>query len=373
MNEEKKVEYLELIYDLIFVYLIGRNNSLIHHVENGFISAGVYATYLLCTLIALFIWYQTTLFINRYGTNGRLEHIGIFINMYLLYYMAEGTRVNWQGYYLRYNMAWGLIFLNLAFMYYRKLREISQNAPWEAVHIKNIIRVMLIMGGIVFLSIPIYHTTGIAFSPVVLLYGLVDVIRNRHVNNLVAVDFSHLSERAMLFVVFTFGEMIVGLALYFEGEVNFWGIYYSAMVFALVVGLFLSYEFFYDHIIDREGSWNANLYMMIHIFLIVALNNITVGLEFMREEEVDFLPKNVMLVAAILAYFFFLFLLEEFAKKKDRANRTFIVGLIFLALLFVAVIAASYKILTVSIAVTVAFVYAVFGLIYRFFQEIHKD
>lgn len=29
-KEEKKVEYIELIYDLIFVYIIGRNNSLLH-------------------------------------------------------------------------------------------------------------------------------------------------------------------------------------------------------------------------------------------------------------------------------------------------------------------------------------------------------
>ncbi len=28
-QDEKKVEYIELIYDLIFVYLIGRNNSLL--------------------------------------------------------------------------------------------------------------------------------------------------------------------------------------------------------------------------------------------------------------------------------------------------------------------------------------------------------
>ena len=39
LREEKKVEYLELIYDLIFVYVIGRNNSLLHHAENGFVSA----------------------------------------------------------------------------------------------------------------------------------------------------------------------------------------------------------------------------------------------------------------------------------------------------------------------------------------------
>ena len=36
-NEEKKVEYVELIYDLIFVYIIGRNNSLVSHITNGFI------------------------------------------------------------------------------------------------------------------------------------------------------------------------------------------------------------------------------------------------------------------------------------------------------------------------------------------------
>ena len=28
-QDEKKVEYIELIYDLIFVYLIGRTNSLL--------------------------------------------------------------------------------------------------------------------------------------------------------------------------------------------------------------------------------------------------------------------------------------------------------------------------------------------------------
>ena len=373
MNEEKKVEYLELIYDLIFVYLIGRNNSLIHHVENGFIGSSVYFTYLLCTLIALFIWYQTTLLINRYGSNGWLEHIGIFVNMYLLYYMAEGTRVNWQGCYAEYNVAWGLIFLNLAFMYGLKLKTTSKGSPWEATHIMHMIRSLVVMAGIILISVPVHTATGLALSPFVLLYGLFEAFRKREINNLVAVDGAHLTERAMLFVVFTFGEMIVGMALYFEGAVTPWSIYYSVMAFAIVVGLFLSYEFFYDHIIEREGIWNANLYMTIHIFLIVALNNITVGLEFMRDEEVAFLPKNVMLVASILAYFFFLFLLEEFAKKKDRANRAFIVGLIFLALVFIAVIAAVYRYLQVSIAVTAIFVYTVFALIYRFYCEIHKS
>ena len=36
-KEEKKVEYIELIYDLIFVYMIGRNSNLVHTIHDGFI------------------------------------------------------------------------------------------------------------------------------------------------------------------------------------------------------------------------------------------------------------------------------------------------------------------------------------------------
>ena len=112
-NDEKKVEYIELVYDLIFVYLVGRNNALLHTIENGFFTASTYATYIVATLVILQVWYFSTLFINRYGTNGVADHAFLFINMYLLYYLADGTRLE-GGYYVRYNVAWGLILLNLA-------------------------------------------------------------------------------------------------------------------------------------------------------------------------------------------------------------------------------------------------------------------
>ena len=63
-KEEKKVEYIELIYDLIFVYLIGRNNSLLHSIQDGFIQPKAFLTYILSTLIVLHVWYFSMLFIN---------------------------------------------------------------------------------------------------------------------------------------------------------------------------------------------------------------------------------------------------------------------------------------------------------------------
>ncbi|MBQ1659504.1 MAG: low temperature requirement protein A, partial [Clostridia bacterium] len=59
-------------------------------------------------------------------------------------------------------------------------------------------------------------------------------------NNASFVDFPHLSERAMLYVVFTFGEMVIAVSNYFKDDVTFNNMYFAGMVFLIVVGLFLS-------------------------------------------------------------------------------------------------------------------------------------
>ena len=59
-KDEKKVEYLELIYDLIFVYVIGRNNSLLHDIINGFVTGSTFIAYILCSLAIIQIWNFST-------------------------------------------------------------------------------------------------------------------------------------------------------------------------------------------------------------------------------------------------------------------------------------------------------------------------
>ena len=66
LKEEKKVEYLELIYDLIFVYIIGRNNSLLHHLEGGFVAGSTFLVYIFCTLAIIQIWNFSTFYIKIY-------------------------------------------------------------------------------------------------------------------------------------------------------------------------------------------------------------------------------------------------------------------------------------------------------------------
>ena len=97
--KEKKVEYIELIYDLIFVYMIGRNNSFLHIFENGFVAWTAFAAYIMTILAVIQIWNYTTYYINIYGRHGIREHVFMFVNMFLLYFMGEGTRNDWQEFH----------------------------------------------------------------------------------------------------------------------------------------------------------------------------------------------------------------------------------------------------------------------------------
>lgn len=363
MKEEKKVEYLELIYDLIFVYLIGRNNSLLHHVENGFVTGGVFLAYVLCTLAVIQIWNFSTFYINLYGHNGVREHVFLFINMYLLYHMADGISTAWQGSVYRFCIAWALILINTGVQYVIELRS-HRAAPWELMQIRRKAAILFCEAGLVGVHMLVYRFTGVSIAYVPILFGIVATALSGRLNSLVPVDFAHLSERAMLYVVFTFGEMIIAIAAYFAGDLSPSSLYFSAMAFLIVVGLFLCYEMLYNHIIDREITTNGTAYMILHVFLIFALNNISVALEFMREEQIALTPKTLFLSGSFLLYFIFLFLLGLFAKRRCGFKPRFLALLAGIGLIFAALMLLLKGQMYANIAVSVVCTFVIFLLLY---------
>ena len=363
-KEEKKVEYLELIYDLIFVYIIGRNNSLLHHTADGRIQPGVFIGYILCTLAVIQIWNYSTYYINLFGRNGLREHIFLFSNMFLLYFVGEGTSEHWQAGHTLYHTAWGLILLNIALQYILEYRRHSDD-PAMQKNIRAIIFTLVTEAAAVFLMIPLLKLTGAELSFIPILFGILATMLSGRGAGSTNVDFTHLSERAMLYVVFTFGEMVIAIAGYFEGGFSFNNLYFALLAFLIVVGLFLSYGTFYDRIIDRSIRSNGLWYMLIHIFIIFGMNNITTSLEFMREESIELMPKIVFLTASLLIFFVFLFMTRRFARRTCTPPPSFYLKMTALAAAFVSLMLIFRENMYVNIAVTAVCVYIAYGIIYR--------
>ena len=369
---EKKVEYLELIYDLIFVFIIGRNNSLLHISEGGFVNLGDSITYVVCTLAVIQIWNFTTYYINIFGRNGIREHISLFFNMFLMYFIAEGTGKDWADYYVQYHIAWALILLNIGIQYLIELRNHKENAELSR-QIKKMSIPLLAESAAVIIALCSYEFAEIEISWVAILIGILISLAVGDKKDQSMVDFPHLTERAMLYVVFTFGEMIISLSGYFDGAFSLNSLYFSLMGFLVVVTLFLSYETLYDHIVDREQQNNGLCYMLIHIFLIFALNNITIALEFMREDEIDLMPKMLFLISSFLVYFLCIFLLGRYAKRRCMLNKKFITLMGISAAVFIGMMLIFREYMKFNILLTVIYGFSVFLIIHKFGRSQKKS
>ena len=376
MKNEKKVEYIELIYDLIFVYIIGRNNGLLHSFSGGFVKPDAFMAYVMTTLAIIQIWNYSTYYINIYGRRSFREHVFLFVNMFLLYFVGEGTRVDWQAYHTQYHLAWGLILVNIGIQYlfeYKELRNDSGKVQ-NARHVRGMACILFAEAGLVMADIICYKLTHTSWlSLVAILFGICAVMVFGQKKSGEYLDFPHLSERAMLYVVFTFGEMIIAISSYFTDSFSLRSTYFALMSFLIVVGLFLSYGVFYDQIIDREKDTNGLIYMLLHIGIIFAMNNITNGLEFMREEEIALLPKVLFLVVSMVFYFIFLFALglghaKARCRKYDRlCLMTGAAGGVFILLMLLL-----RSQMTVNVALSVLFVFVMFGMIYDYGKKISR-
>ena len=354
-KSEKKVRYIELIYDLMFVYLVSRNADLLE-IHRGFLTLERYGLYLVSTLVILQIWYASTLFINRCGAGSLSEYAGLFVNMFLLYIMGQGIRMNWSVSFYPYTGAWALILLNLALQYFLSLRKRSADA-WERRHDRDHGLMLLAEAAVVLLTMPVYALTGVALTPVALLFGFSAGLITRRSDALVPVDFPHLAERVMLYVVFTFGEMLLGIAGYFGNGFGARALYFALMAFLIVAGLFSGYGWFYEKLLDSARPTAGHGYMLLHIVMVLALNNITAALEFMRMEAVPDLPKTVFLVGSILVYYGTLLLTQRFSERHLATGRAYAwIATGFAA--FCGLMALLYRRPMASIAVTVIFIFA---------------
>jgi low temperature requirement protein LtrA len=302
-----------------------------------------------------------------FGRNGVRDHVALFVNMYLLYFIGQSTVPEWEAYHAQYHIAWGLILINIGTQYMIELRNHKADV-WNRELIKRMAAVLYIEAAIVLAGALTGIDAGVYLSAAAILLGIILTFRSRKYGGSGLIDFPHLTERAMLYVVFTFGEMIIVVADYFTGDGTWsWNvIYFSLMAFLIVAGLFFNYEVLYDHIIDRDMDNTGLGYMLIHIFLIFGLNNITTSLEFMRNPAVSLWPKTVFLIGSMLLVFTCMFLLLFYAKEDLKRCRKFVIRIALSSVAFVVLMIAFREVMRVNIVVTVLYIFTVLLLMNRY-------
>ena len=329
------VSNVELFYDLIFVYCISVLTSLCHHVHGDFLDLQTWLVYLFSFLVVLQVWFFTTFLMNRYGERSASDYICLFINMFLLYFLASGIQSDWAEASFTFTISWALIVLNLfvhwliKYFRYDNLDDIDRKIIRRTAGILLTQFVIIVIA--TFIPSPIATA---ALSWVGLAFGGL-VWANSKVYRCKPGRFAHIVERCSLLTIIAFGETIVAIASYMTGSLS--SPLYPVLVFALVVGLFLIYIYERDTMTDHHREDDGMVYMTITGWIILVVGNLTVALEYMLMSNIAFLPKSLMLVGCLVLYLLTSFTLGRYNQPQFRYTLPYALGRVGVCVFIIAV------------------------------------
>lgn len=316
------VSNIELFYDLIFVHCIGVLTSLMGHAQGGFPDVGVWVIYLFSFLVVLQVWLFTMLLMNRYGERSLADGACMFVNMFLLYFLANSIHADWRSTRITFDVSWALILANLIVHWTLKLRRFTNLDEDDRKIMRWNIVTLTIQCAIVVISALLPPIQSAFASWAALLLGGA-AWRQPKVYKAKPSRFSHIAERCSLLTIIAFGETVVSIAPYTTETSS---LVYPVFVFVMVVGLFLIYIFEHDNMIDHHAQIDGIGYMTITVWVVIVIGTLTVALEYMPMPQISFMPKSLLVVGCLVAYLLTSFVLGRYHKPEFRYTAKYVAG-----------------------------------------------
>ena len=307
---DKKVEFIELFYDLIFVYAISRLTTIIREPVNGIMHP--FFVYLIISFVILQAWLYFTNYINRYGKWELHDYILTIINMIAVIYMANTINTQWNQMVLPFNISMLVMFLTIIVLYYihDRRHENKDNAAHNSIKIITIVCVIYIISLITLFSNNLRFAIWIDAVAVIVGAFLPFFLRGNFDKSIV--NFPHLVERFELLTIITFGEAVVGMTIFFDiTSLNL----RSFLVFFIVLSMFAAYVIQIHRLMDHHRQEIGFKLMFTHYFIIISINLMTVVFELLHSGKFDPLFESIVMVISLIVFYISLMANKSYYKE----------------------------------------------------------
>ena len=316
----KRVSLIELFYDLVYVYMISRATSLIHHLHHGVISPVTFVIFALVIIVFINSWMIQTVFTNRYGTSSWTNVIFSFIDMGIVLYMSNAFTATFDHHLATFFLAAGLLSLTLCLQYIivyaQATKKYDKDIARAFALILAVRTITLLIGGI------FPNKIGTIIALIGILFSWIGPAFTGKYTRHHPIIFSHLLERLTALIILMFGETIVGIANYFtQSNLSI----YSILIFISVVSLFFTYIVEFDHMINEEQTKETgNLLIYLHYFILFGISLVTVSLNFINEESAQPIFAITCLFIGLVLFYIGLWIANYY--NKIVVNKTIIIA-----------------------------------------------
>ncbi|TYV81541.1 low temperature requirement protein A [Listeria monocytogenes] len=336
---ERKVSWLELFFDLIFVTAVASTTHLLLSVDNHPDKTAIYfGEYLLMVTPMFWSWVGQTMFFNRFGEKIKSPELYMLPQMFFLILMTASFDLTFSNTYYTFLIGYlGIRFITVI-QYFVISRQLTGNAR----------KVALLLGSVFLLGVLTTATSvffeGFARYLVMYLGIAVDIILPLFLAKTlrkVPVDFPHLAERFGLFVIITFGESIVAITTILAGHtLDPYTIGYTLLGFLIICTLWASYFHSFEKIVDHHKETHGQYLIYGHFFIIISVMLLAANVHLLFEGHLERNVLLLMLFGSVAVFFIskqFVFVAHKkaevtFSFWKDALLLLLLVGLFFVNL-----------------------------------------
>ncbi|MBN3553876.1 low temperature requirement protein A [Fictibacillus nanhaiensis] len=285
----KKVVWLELFNDLIFVAAIAKVTHILLHLEEGVIPSSYLLKFVLIFVPIWWAWVGQTLYINRYGDDSMLQRMFMVIQMLFIIVMTASLSVDFDPYYLPFLTGYlGIRFITAIQYFISASEEYGERKLVAKFLGRGFLFGALISlcslffdGGVRYLVLYL----GIAIDTIIPLLG------HKHLKK-VPINTPHLLERFGLLTLILLGEFIVSIIVIVKVKDSiFSGITALVASFVLVIALWWQYFDNLEKKIDKESRTSGQIIIYGHLVIFMALSLLasTIQLSYIHPVDSTFL------------------------------------------------------------------------------------
>ncbi|MBQ3472619.1 MAG: low temperature requirement protein A [Methanobrevibacter sp.] len=310
--KEKKVELIELFYDLIFVYAISKLTSLISEPVNGGIPLNSLFVYIITSFVILQAWLYFTNYVNRYGRWKGYEYLIACINMIAVIYMANTISTDWAFMVLPFNISMLIMLLTVVALYsvHANKEKSMKGAAGNSISILIIVCCIYVIALLAILFGFTGYVIWIDVAAVLTGAFLPFFLRGSFDRSIIS--FPHLVERFELLTIITFGEAIVGMTHFFDiGSFDLVPI----LVFFIIITMFGSYVVQIHDLMNHHREERSLRLMFSHYFIVISINLVTVAFELVHNGEINPWIAGGLLIISLIVFYISIMANKEYYHK----------------------------------------------------------
>lgn len=313
----KRVLWLELFFDLIFVAAIAKATHVLLHLEDGVIPFEYLFKFVLIFIPIWWSWVGHTLYTNRFGEDRLSHRLFMIVQMSFMVVLTASLSPDFDKYYIPFLIGYiGVRFIT-ALQYLYTMREV-RGADYEVA--KRLGYGFLI--GIIISLLSLFFDSWVRYF--FLYLGIfIDIlvpIANRRYLKKVPVNTPHLLERFGLLTIILFGESVVSLVAIFEKEGFLWSeVSIISLAFLLIITMWWQYFDNLEKKIDKEVLTSGQIIIYGHLFILMSLSLFAavIRMSYLYEVNSTFL----LLLTFGTAFVYFLSTTIVFHKYRIPAHR----------------------------------------------------